>query len=446
MAPEEIPMYAVIMAGGKGTRFWPLSREKRPKHLLNMTGEKSIIQYTVDRISPLVAQDRILIVTGASHADQIREQLPQIPSENILVEPVGRNTAPCIGLAAMHIRKKEPDAVMCVLPADHLIQDTEPFLASLIAARDMAEKRACLVTIGVRPRWAETGYGYMERGQTADTIGDTKIYQVKSFREKPDRATAESFLKSGKFFWNSGIFVWKVSTLLDTIENLLPDLHEGLCAIGESIRTDREMRALSEVYRRIEPVSIDYGVMEKASDVVMLEGDFGWNDIGSWDALWDVLGKDAKGNVARGRVLRSGTSNCLVHSPDKMVALVGVKDLLVVETDDALLVSERSIARRQEGGGAPRKKRDEGIPVSMADIIGFTAAVISSLAMSPQVIKIYRTKQTHDLSLGAFAVLGTGLLLWLVYGLLIHSAPVMLGNAVGFSLTLYIIVMKIMHG
>ena len=345
MAPEEIPMYAVIMAGGKGTRFWPLSREKRPKHLLNMTGEKSIIQYTVDRISPLVAQDRILIVTGASHADQIREQLPQIPSENILVEPVGRNTAPCIGLAAMHIRKKEPDAVMCVLPADHLIQDTEPFLASLIAARDMAEKRACLVTIGVRPRWAETGYGYMERGQTADTIGDTKIYQVKSFREKPDRATAESFLKSGKFFWNSGIFVWKVSTLLDTIENLLPDLHEGLCAIGESIRTDREMRALSEVYRRIEPVSIDYGVMEKASDVVMLEGDFGWNDIGSWDALWDVLGKDAKGNVARGRVLRSGTSNCLVHSPDKMVALVGVKDLLVVETDDALLVCRRGASQ-----------------------------------------------------------------------------------------------------
>ncbi|MBN2397454.1 MAG: NTP transferase domain-containing protein, partial [Deltaproteobacteria bacterium] len=179
-------MYAVIMAGGKGTRFWPLSREKRPKHLLNITGEKSIIQYTVDRITPLVARDNILIVTGASHCDEIRQQLPHLPAENILIEPVGRNTAPCIGLAAMHIRKRSPDAVMCVLPSDHLIADTEPFLASLIAAREMAKKRACLVTIGVRPRWAETGYGYMERGKVADTIGETKVYTVRSFREKPD--------------------------------------------------------------------------------------------------------------------------------------------------------------------------------------------------------------------------------------------------------------------
>ena len=346
MASEKrVPMYAVIMAGGKGTRFWPLSRERRPKHLLNITGEKSIIQYTVDRISPLVAQDRVLIVTGAGHADQIREQLPRIPAENILIEPVGRNTAPCIGLAAMHIRKKEPDAVMCVLPADHLIPDTEPFLASLIAARDMAGRRACLVTIGVRPRWAETGYGYMERGKEADTVGSTKVYHVKSFREKPDRATAESFLKGGKFFWNSGIFVWKVSTLLDAIQHLLPDLYEGLRAIDESIGTTREAEVLSEVYRTIEPVSIDYGVMEKTPDVVMLEGDFGWNDIGSWDALWDVLEKDGKGNVARGKVLRSGATNCLVHSPDKMVALVGVEDLLVVETDDALLICRRGASQ-----------------------------------------------------------------------------------------------------
>ena len=338
-------MYAVIMAGGKGTRFWPLSRNNRPKHLLNITGEKTIIQYTVDRITPLMARENILIVTGASHGDEIRQQLPQLPAGNILVEPIGRNTAPCIGLAAMHIRKKDPDAVMCVLPSDHLIADTEAFLASLIAARDMAKKRACLVTIGIRPRWAETGYGYMERGAVTDTVGKTKVYQVRSFREKPDFAKAEAFLKDGKFFWNSGMFIWKVSTLLDAIERLIPDLYEGLLAIEEGIGTDREVQILSEVYQNMEPVSIDYGVMEKASDVVMLEGDFGWSDIGSWDALWDVLDKDAKGNVVRGRVIRSGTSNCLVYSPHKMVTLIGVEDLIVVEADDSLLICRRGASQ-----------------------------------------------------------------------------------------------------
>ncbi|MDO9514928.1 MAG: mannose-1-phosphate guanylyltransferase [Syntrophales bacterium] len=338
-------MYAVIMAGGKGTRFWPLSREKRPKHLLNITGEKTIIQYTVDRIAPLVAKNNILIVTGASHSDETREQLPELPAENILVEPVGRNTAPCIGLAAMHIRKKNPDAVMCVLPSDHLIKNTESFIASLIAARDTAKRRDCLVTIGIRPRWAETGYGYMERGKISDTVGGATVYQVRSFREKPDPVTAEKFLKDGKFFWNSGMFVWKVSALLDAIQSLLPDLYEGLLKIEKAIGTNRETQVLSEIYGGIEPVSIDYGIMEKAPDVVMLEGDFGWNDIGSWDALWDVLNKDAKGNVMRGRVIRSGASNCLVYSPQKMVTLIGVEDLIVVETDDSLLICRRGASQ-----------------------------------------------------------------------------------------------------
>ena len=261
-------MYAVIMAGGKGTRFWPLSREKRPKHLLSITGEKSIIQYTVDRIIPLVPRENILIVTGASHADQIREQLPQIPAGNILVEPVGRNTAPCIGLAAMHIRKRTPDAVMCVLPSDHLIADTEGFVSSLIAARDMAKMRECLVTIGIKPRWAETGYGYMERGEVTATTGETKVYSVRSFREKPDQGTAKTFLKKGTFLWNSGMFIWQASTMLDAIRQLLPHLYDGLREIEEAIGTEDEAAVLAEVYHRIEPVSIDYGVMEKAPDVV----------------------------------------------------------------------------------------------------------------------------------------------------------------------------------
>jgi len=334
-------MYAVIMAGGKGTRFWPLSREKRPKHLLNITGEKSIIQYTVDRVTPLVGNDNILIVTGASHSDEIREQLPQLPDENILIEPVGRNTAPCIGLAAIHIRKRNPDAVMFVLPSDHLIADTKSFLDSLTTAREMAKRGDCLVTIGINPKWPETGYGYMERGRLVDTIEKTSIYEVESFREKPDSATAEAFLRDGGFFWNSGMFIWKASTILNAIKRLLPDLYEGLLTIEDSLGTKHEEEILSEVYRDIKPVSIDYGVMEKAPGVSMIEGDFGWNDIGSWDALWDVLDKDEGGNATRGNTISFDTSNSLIYSPKKMVALIGVEDLIVVETEDSLLICRR---------------------------------------------------------------------------------------------------------
>ena len=338
-------MYAVIMAGGKGTRFWPLSREKKPKHLLNITGKKSIIQYTVDRVTPLVGKNNVLIVTGASHSDEIRQQLPQLPAGNILIEPVGRNTAPCIGLAAMHIRKKDPDAVMFVLPSDHLIANTKGFLASLTTAREMAKRSDCLVTIGIKPEWPETGYGYMERGKLADTVGETKVYAVRSFREKPDTATAKAFLEDGGFFWNSGMFIWKISTILNAIERLIPDLYEGLLTIDDSIGTRHEEKVISEVYRNIKPVSIDYGVMEKAPDVFMLEGDFGWNDIGSWDALWDVLDKDKNGNATRGNVISFGTSNSLIYSPEMMVALIGVEDLIVVETDDALLICRRETSQ-----------------------------------------------------------------------------------------------------
>ena len=338
-------MYAVIMAGGKGTRFWPLSRGKKPKHLLNITGEKSVIQYTVDRVIPLVGKENVLIVTSASHSDEIREQLPELPSENILIEPVGRNTAPCIGLAAIHIRKRSPDAVMFVLPSDHLIADTNSFLASLTIAREMAERDDCLVTIGIKPEWPETGYGYMERGEIADIIGKTRIYKVESFREKPDPATAEAFFKDGRFFWNSGMFIWKASAILNVTKSLIPDLYEGLLTIEESIGTEHEKNVLSEIYRDIKSVSIDYGVMEKTRDVFMIEGDFGWNDIGSWDALWDVMYKDEMGNATKGEVINLDTSNSLIYSPQKMVALIGVKDLIVVETEDSLLICKRGASQ-----------------------------------------------------------------------------------------------------
>jgi mannose-1-phosphate guanylyltransferase len=338
-------MYAVIMAGGKGTRFWPLSRERRPKHLLSITGEKSIIKYTVERITPLVPEGNIMIVTGESHSDEIKKELTNLPEENIIVEPVGRNTAPCIGLAAFSIKKKNPDAVMVVLPADHLIGDEKTFISVLSDAADIARKGDYLVTVGIQPTKPETGYGYIERGNAFDTEGNSAIYNVQSFREKPDLATAETFFKNGHFYWNSGMFIWKVSTLLQSIEKFLPDLYQDLLRIEKSLGTDREHDVVTEVYSDITPISIDYGIMEEAKNVLMIPGDFAWSDVGSWDVLWEVLDKDEKGNVVKGTVLSIDTADSLVFGSDKLITLVGVKDLIVVETGDALLICDKNASQ-----------------------------------------------------------------------------------------------------
>jgi mannose-1-phosphate guanylyltransferase len=334
-------MFAVIMAGGKGTRFWPRSREKMPKHLLDITGERTIIRETVDRIRPLVPAERTLVVTGQSHAEELIRQLPEIPPENILIEPVGRNTAPCIGLAAIHILTRDPDAVMLVLPSDHRIGDEAGFRKVIQAAADAAGQGDPLVTIGITPTGPETGYGYIEQGELFSTIGGEKVYRVRSIREKPPREQAEQFVAQGSFSWNSGMFIWKASTILAAIERFLPDLHRGLLTIREAMGTEREAEVVAAVYARQKSVSIDYGVMEKAGHVLIVPGDFGWSDLGSWDALWEVSQKDAKGNAVRGEFIGIDATNSLVHSPGKLVALVGVDDLLVVETEDALLICRR---------------------------------------------------------------------------------------------------------
>jgi len=334
-------MFAVIMAGGKGARFWPRSREKMPKHLLDIVGERTILRETVDRIRPLTPADRILIVTGRSHAAEVIRQLPEIPPENILIEPIGRNTAPCIGLAALHILQRVPDAVMMVLPSDHRIGDEAGFRRALQVAAGAASQGNPLVTIGIRPTGPETGYGYIEQGDLYSTTGDEKIYRVRSIREKPPREQAEQFLAQGGFSWNSGMFVWKASTIITAIERFLPDLHQGLIQIREAIGTDREEETVGTIYAGLNAVSIDYGVMEKAGDVLVVPGAFGWSDLGSWDALWEISEKDENGNAVRGEFIGIDTANSLIHSPEKLVALVGVRDLLVVETKDALLICRR---------------------------------------------------------------------------------------------------------
>ena len=334
-------MFAVIMAGGKGSRFWPRSREKTPKHLLDIQGERTIIRETVDRIRPLVPPERMLIVTGRSHAAELIRQLPEIPAENILIEPVGRNTAPCIGLAALHIQKRVPDAVMLVLPSDHRIGDEAEYRRVLEAAGKTAAEGKPLLTIGIRPTGPEIGYGYIEQGDLFSTIDGREIHRVRAIREKPHIGQARAFLQRGGFLWNSGMFVWKASTILGAIERFLPELHAGLMQIREALGTEQEEQVVGDIYAGLKAVSIDYGVMEKAEDVLVIPGNFGWSDLGSWDALWDVSGRDENGNALRGNFVGIDARDCLVHSPGKLVALVGVSDLLVVETDDALLICRR---------------------------------------------------------------------------------------------------------
>lgn len=334
-------MYAVIMAGGRGTRFWPLSREKKPKHLLNITGRQTVIQNTIERIRPLIPQDNMYIITGESHYDEVIRQCSLVPKKNIVAEPMGRNTAPCIGLAALYIKQRDPDAVMVVLPADHVIIEENRFREGLMSAGKMAQRGNHLITIGIEPTEPVTGYGYIEQGDLVTSIGGNDIFHVRSFREKPDMKQASEFIDSGRFFWNSGIFVWKVSTILSAIQNLLPDLHQGLETIEKSLGTEEEKEVIREVYERTDSISIDYGVMERVQGILLMKGGFGWNDIGDWNALYDIFEKDQTGNAVRGSIVAVDSSDSLVFSPHKLVVLVGVHDLIVVETEDSLLICHK---------------------------------------------------------------------------------------------------------
>lgn len=336
-------MYAVIMAGGKGARFWPRSREKKPKHLLDILSEKTIIQETVERIKPLISPQNVLVVTGKKHAGTLIKQLPEIPPENIIIEPEGKNTAACIGLAALHIRKKVSDDVMVVLPSDHAIADSQKFIDILKAASQTAAQENGLVTVGIKPSSVQTGFGYIEMSDLFNKIDNEDVFRVKSIREKPDYQKAKEFVESGNFCWNSGMFIWKNSVILKEISRWLPDLYAGLIEIDKALGTAKEKSTVPRVYKRLASISIDYGVMEKTDNVFVLPGDFGWNDVGSWDALWEISPKDIKGNATLNtcRAILEDTEGSLVYNPHKFTALIGVKDLIIVETKDALLICKK---------------------------------------------------------------------------------------------------------
>lgn len=327
------------MAGGRGERFWPRSRKNLPKQFLDLAGNgKTMIQMTVERISSVVEDEDIYIATNEEYKKYVLEQLPKIPEENIICEPIGRNTAPCVGLGAACIQKKYDDAVMVVLPSDHLVQFTDIFVGILQDACAVAESGENLVTIGITPEYPETGYGYIKFNGGKK---EGNAFAVEKFVEKPDLNTARMYVDSKQYLWNSGMFVWKVSTILNNIENYLPDMMKKLAILAESYRTEEFQQTLQEVYPQLESISIDYGVMEKAKELYTIPGAFGWDDVGSWLAVERLKSKDEKGNVIRGNMLAINCQKCILEGADKLIAVVGAQNLIVVDTEDATLVCDK---------------------------------------------------------------------------------------------------------
>ncbi|MCL5125496.1 MAG: mannose-1-phosphate guanylyltransferase, partial [Deltaproteobacteria bacterium] len=317
----------------------------RPKQLLKIVGEKTMIRATIDRVSPVTPYDRIMVVTGARHAEKIRVQIPEIPNDFIVTEPVGRNTAPCVALAAYRLAKIDPDAVMLVLPADHLITKEDEFRAVLEAATELAANTEDLLTFGIVPDRPETGYGYIHVGDKVTEFNGLTAHRVERFVEKPDIKTAQSYLKLGNYLWNSGMFIWKVSTIIKAIERYLPVIAKAMEKLHPVFNTPDEDASLAEVYEDLPDISIDYGVLERADNVLVVPIDVGWNDVGSWTSLQDVWNTDEEGNAVKGKILTLNAKGCVVSSPQKLTALVGVEDIIVVDTPDAILVCRKDRAQ-----------------------------------------------------------------------------------------------------
>jgi mannose-1-phosphate guanylyltransferase len=331
-------LYAVIMAGGIGSRFWPRSKKKTPKQLLNIFGNHTMIQETVERLHGIVPEENIFVITNKVQRDEIIRQLPDVPEENIIEEPFGRNTAPCVGLASVIVKAKCSDAVTLILPADHIIKDIEDYHKTLKEAAEFAYKSKGLVTIGIKPTRPETGYGYiqMEEKEIANNV-----HKVYTFAEKPNYATAVRFLESGDFYWNSGMFIWHVDAILNEIEKYMPDLNEGLNELIPSINTPDFYTTLANVYGKLRNISIDYGIMEKSQNVYLIKGEFSWSDVGSWEEVYQLMEKDENGNSLVGNIFTEMTVDSYVYSPDKFTSVIGVDNLIIINTDNALLVCRR---------------------------------------------------------------------------------------------------------
>ncbi len=335
--------YAVIMAGGVGSRFWPMSRSGRPKQFLDILDRgRTLIQMTADRLEPMVPADRMYVVTNARYKADILDQLPGIPEDQVLCEPFMRNTAPCLAYAAQRIVQRDSEATMVVAPADHLIADEAGFRDVLSVAVDRASETNQLLTLGITPMRPDTGYGYIQYEDLPDA-GDDRLRQVRTFTEKPDRELAEQFLASGDFCWNAGIFVWSVQTILDRFEDQMPDLHALFEERKADFGTRAEEEAILAIYGAAENISIDYGIMEKAPNVGVVLGDYGWSDLGTWGSLYDTLDKEGDAHANSGATLITEGSKGLMVAAEgrKLIVAKGLENFIVVDTPDALLICPR---------------------------------------------------------------------------------------------------------
>ena len=335
-------LHAVIMAGGSGTRFWPLSRTETPKQLLKLAGERTMIQQALDRCAELVPTENVWVVTNERQIAATREQLPELPTRNFLVEPVARNTAPCIGLAAFHLLQSDPEATMLVMPADHVIGPVPMFHAAVqTACQLVAEQPEMFSLFGVVPYFPSTGYGYIERSGPLASAGP-HVFAVKSFREKPDLATAGDYLKRGTFFWNCGIFVWRAATILQALQRYEPDIYAPLKRISAAIGSPEEQQTLAEQFPLCPSISIDYAVLERAEQIAVVEALFDWDDVGSWQALHRLEGTDAIGNTVVGSHLGVDTQQCIVRSSgEHLIATLGMRNCIIVHTPDVTLVADK---------------------------------------------------------------------------------------------------------
>jgi mannose-1-phosphate guanylyltransferase len=355
MARGKLRAYAVILAGGRGTRFWPRSRTRKPKQLLDIAGNETMLRQTAARISPLFPSGQVWAVTTTQQAPAVRRQLFSIPMWHVLAEPVGRNTAAAIGFAAIHIRHSirhtADDSVMAVLPADHFIANAAKYRALVRASIRVAETPGKLVVLGIPPTRPETGFGYIETGGAAKNAGGAKVFAVRRFTEKPPLATARRYVASGKYLWNAGMFFWRVSTFMDALHRFQPKIHALLEDLAVTIGTPRYDRALENIYPRIENISVDYAILEPSTQqgngpsVSVIPAQVGWSDIGSWEAVYELFAKQKGANVSEGSHLFLDASGNLVWSPRKFVAAIGIRDIVIVETGDALLICPRDRAQ-----------------------------------------------------------------------------------------------------
>ncbi len=334
-------LHAVIMAGGTGTRFWPASRNDTPKQLLRLVGEATMLRQTLDRLGDLAPNDRRMVVTNKRLVDLVREQLPELPASAIVGEPCKRDTAPCIGLAALLVSRQDPDATMVVMPADHIIRPAEKFQAAIRQAATMVEASpGRIVTFGIKPSYPAEVFGYIHRGDMLNP--QVPAFRVKQFKEKPDAATAKKYLDSGEYYWNSGIFVWRSATILDALRKRQPDMLDHLEKIVDAWNSKNRDLLFEGEFAAIKPISIDYAVMEHANDVVVIEAPFAWDDLGGWQSLARLMGSDESGNTVIGKHLGLNTNDSIVRGHgDHLIVTLGIKDCIIVHTPNATLVADK---------------------------------------------------------------------------------------------------------